>query len=368
VTLRAVVSLWLVIGVCKPCWAADSRDLDLAAMDGMVPTIQKLIGKGKCGIGVKFLESGETWFYQKEAHFPMQSVCKFPLAVAILIEVDAKHLSLIDRVSISRSDLSVEWSPISQNFKGSEESFSIGDLLKRAVGESDNTAFDVLLARIGGARTIDAALRAKGIDGIRVDRSERQLQSDYFGLGPWDPRWVDPNAFEAAQAALGPVRQRKALLDYLDDPRDTATPAGMVLLLERFYQGQLLSESSTRYLLKVMKETTTGPNRLKAGLPSGTLLAHKTGTAGDSVAINGATNDVGVAKLPDGAEVIIAVFIKGSDASSKNREAAIAEVARNVVKTRYRPLKAAGFRITLFEGTAATGSGECLGRKGCTVS
>ena len=140
----------------------------------------------------------------------------------------------------------------------------------------------------------------------------------------------------------------------------------MVLLLERFYQGQLLSESSTRYLLKVMKETTTGPNRLKAGLPSGTLLAHKTGTAGDSVAINGATNDVGVAKLPDGAEVIIAVFIKGSDASSKNREAAIAEVARNVVKTRYRPLKAAGFRITLFEGTAATGSGECLVRKGCT--
>jgi len=52
---------------------------------------------------------------------------------------------------------------------------------------------------------------------------------------------------------------------YLTDPRDTATPAGMVDLLAKL-QSHQLSKGSTALLLKIMTDSPTGQQRLKAGL------------------------------------------------------------------------------------------------------
>jgi beta-lactamase class A len=58
-------------------------------------------------------------------------------------------------------------------------------------------------------------------------------------------------------------------------------------------------------------------------LPEGTVLAHKTGTIGQT------TNDVGVITLPqDAGHVIVAAFVKESESPVPERERAIAEVAR----------------------------------------
>jgi beta-lactamase class A len=89
----------------------------------------------------------------------------------------------------------------------------------------------------------------------------------------------------------------------------------------------LLSKSSTAVILEDLFNCKTGPARIKAGLPAGWTLAHKTGTGRDVAGQNTATNDVGVAVGPHGETIYIAVFTKGSRAAIEVREAFMAKVA-----------------------------------------
>jgi beta-lactamase class A len=56
-----------------------------------------------------------------------------------------------------------------------------------------------------------------------------------------------------------------------------------------------------------MTRTSTGKNRIRAGLPAGTLVAHKTGT------LFGVTDDVGIVRLPDGRHLAVVFFVTGPE-------------------------------------------------------
>jgi beta-lactamase class A len=62
-------------------------------------------------------------------------------------------------------------------------------------------------------------------------------------------------------------------------------------------------------LLTAMTETTTFPDRLKAGVPTNWSLAHKTGISGSWHGVTAATDDVGVLRVPDGDLVALVVFL-----------------------------------------------------------
>jgi beta-lactamase class A len=80
-----------------------------------------------------------------------------------------------------------------------------------------------------------------------------------------------------------------------------------------------------------MKECTTFPDRLKAGVPTDWEISHKTGTSGTWKGVTAATNDVGIVKAPDGTLIAISVFVADSPASSEQRAAVIAAIARFAV-------------------------------------
>jgi beta-lactamase class A len=73
----------------------------------------------------------------------------------------------------------------------------------------------------------------------------------------------------------------------------------MTKLLQLLAENRLLSASSTRRLLEIMTQTATFPDRLKAGVSPGWILAHKTGTSGTWRGVTAATNDVGILMAPD---------------------------------------------------------------------
>ena len=77
-----------------------------------------------------------------------------------------------------------------------------------------------------------------------------------------------------------------------------------------------LSPDRDTLLLKWMMESTPGPKRIKGLLPSGTVVAHKTGASGTDSGLTRATNDVGLVTLPDGRHLAIAVFVSDSPATS----------------------------------------------------
>ena len=286
---------------------------------------------GMLEVAVQNLEGGEMWAWNGSRRFPMQSVFKAPLGAAALAEVDAGRLRLDEQVTLEERDISPPLSAIGAAWPG-RTTYTIGDLLVAAVGQSDNTAADVLMKRIGGPGAVTAWLRGKDVREVRVDRYERELQVEASGMDSFRIAWKDWPAFKAARDALPEARRRAALERFLADPRDTTTATGMLTFLAKLSKGELLGARSTIRLLRIMTESTTGANRLKAGLPAGAVLAHKTGTSATDLGVTAVTNDVGLLTLKDGRRYSVAVFLASSPQDAAAREAAIADVMRTIAR------------------------------------
>ncbi len=254
--------------------------------------------KGEVGIAVVDTTRKKQFLLNQNKPFPMQSVCKLPLSIAILRMADAGKLSVQDLVTVRRSDLVAYTSPIKDAIKGAQSDFTVRDLITRTICDSDNTACDVLIQKAGGTTAVTRALNDAGIKGIRIDRPEARVQPDSLQIDK-----------------------------FLTDPRDTAIPQEMVAMLQKLYNGELLSKSSTALILEDLFNCKTGLNRITKGLPAGWKLAHKTGTGRDVQGRNAGTNDVGVMVGPKGETIYIAVFTKGSRAKIEVREALMAKIA-----------------------------------------
>jgi beta-lactamase class A len=276
------------------------------------------------------LESGQTWTWNGERRFPMQSVFKMAVGAAVLAEVDAGRMALNEAISIGEKDLSPPHSPIADAWPG-RTVYSTEDLLVAAVSHSDNTAADILMKRVGGPGAVSGWLEVKDVDEVRVDRYERELQPEANGLASFRPAWKGA-AFDAALAIV-PLERRRAAADaYLRDPRDTATPRGMLVFLAKLDAGELLSPDSTRRLLTIMANSPRGPERLKAGLPKGAFFAHKIGTGSGFEGRTSAYNDVGIFTLADKRSYAITAFLTASTADERARAALLADLGRAAVR------------------------------------
>ncbi len=266
------------------------------------PDLQKQIertasaAKGRVGVAAVVLETGESIASNSKEHFPMQSVYKFPIGMAILQQVDAGKIKLDQRISVEKSDFVKKTmrSPLrDENPNGAN--VTVGELLRLAVSESDGTASDVLLELEGGAEAVGQYLKEIKVGEIIVANSEKEIGED------WETQY-----------------------------RNWASPDGAVQLLRALFERRELSESSRALLIKLMTETPTGLNRLKKLLPKGAIVAHKTGTSGSRNGITAATNDIGIITLPNGRHLAVAVFVSDSPADEATREAVIAKIAKAV--------------------------------------
>jgi beta-lactamase class A len=260
----------------------------------------------------------------------MQSVFKMLVGAAMLAEVDAGRMALDDTISNGAKDHSPPRSPIANAWPG-RTIYSAEELLVAAVSDSDNTAADVLMKRIGGPGAVSGWLQAQKIEEVRVDRYERELQPEALGLASFRPAWKGA-AFDAVLATV-PLAQRQAAADaYLRDPRDTATPRGMMVFLSRLDAGELLSPASTRRLVTIMANSPRGAERLKAGLPKDALFAHKIGAGSSFGGRTSAYNDVGIFTLADKRSYAITAFLAGSTADESGRAALLADLGRAAVR------------------------------------
>jgi beta-lactamase class A len=252
------------------------------------------VAQGRVGVTATVIETGESVTLNGDQQFPMQSVYKFPIAMAVLAQVDQGNLKLDQQVRVETNDFVADFqhSPIrDENPQGAE--LRLAELLRYMVSESDGTACDVLLRLIGGPEAVTQYLRKLGVNDVVVANTEKEIGQD-----------------KAVQY------------------RNYATPDAAIVLLRTLYEGRGLSESSQALLLQLMIETPTGLKRIKGLLPDGTVVAHKTGTSATVDGVTAATNDVGLVTLPNGQHLAIAVFVSDSTASDPIREGVIAKVAK----------------------------------------
>lgn len=285
---------------------------------------------GKTGVAVTNIETGWTIGQRVGEYFPQQSVSKTWVAMTVLDLVDQGKLRLDQRVRITPDDLAVFHQPIRDRVlaNGQVEETLIG-LLEQAITASDNSANDALLRTAGGPDAVRAFIAKRNLGAIRFGPGERLLQSGIAGL-EWQQPYSVGRRFYSARDSL-PLERRKAALDrYLADPVDGASPVAIVSALARFAKGELLSPSSTQLLLGIMSRVKSGPNRLRAGVPSGWGFLHKTGTGQDLPPVSTGYNDIGVMTAPDGTRYAVAVMISDTTASIPARMAFMQSISRTV--------------------------------------
>jgi beta-lactamase class A len=308
----------LCLLLCLPLCAQPPLDREIAK-------IAEAAG-GTVGVSALHLQSGKVFGLRAAERFPMASVFKLPLAMTILDRNGPGPLEV--RMKLEPSDIRPFRSPIAERAPHGGITLTLEELVDATIVESDNTAADVLLHLLPGAG-VNAYLHKLGIEGMRVDRSEGQMALDYAGVtgAPPESEWT-LDWFKQAMSAVPPNLQREAAQRALADDRDTTTPDAAVKLLRHLVEGKALPKSHTDFLLDLMRKTVPAAARIKAGLPAGTVLAHRPGTGGDNEGVNLCTNDVGIATLPNGNHLLIAVFIKGSNKDLATREQSIAQITR----------------------------------------
>jgi beta-lactamase class A len=247
--------------------------------------------QGHVGVSAMVLETGQSMALNGKQRFPMQSVYKLPIGMAVLAQVDRGKLKLDRKIRIEASDVVPVSVVLDQKALGKE--FSLAELLKYMISDSDNTACDALLRLIGEPQVVTPYLQSLSVSDIVVANTEKELAQD-----------------KAVQY------------------RNYATPDATVVLLRALHEGRGLSESSQALLLRLMTETSTGLKRIKGMLPKGTVVAHRTGTSSTVDGVSAATNDVGLVTLPNGHHLAIAVFVSDAKADMATREAAIARISR----------------------------------------
>lgn len=264
---------------------------------------------GRVGIAVHSIDDGWNVGWKADELYPQQSVSKLWVSITALDAVDRGRVSLDDRVTLTRDDLTLFHQPIAANILGGGYTTTLGDLMFKAITTSDNTANDKLMRSVGGAQAVRNMIAAKHLGAIRFYNGEKALQSKIAGL-IWSPSYSIGNAFYEARDALPLAVRQAAFNRYVNDPYDGAAPSAIVNALARLKLGLLLSPESTRHLLYIMANTHTGPNRLKGGLQPGWTLNHKTGTGQVLGAQQAGYNDIGILTAPDGKAYTVAVMIK----------------------------------------------------------
>lgn len=264
-----------------------------AQIDSLKSEIENIIKGKKATVGVSIIANDfkDRININETFHYPMQSVFKFPVALAVLSEIDKGNFKLNQEIEISPKDLLPDtWSPIRDTFPDGT-TMTIDEIIQYTIAQSDNNGCDILLRLIGGTARVEKFLQEHQLFDIAIKvNEEEQHKARDIQFQNW------------------------------------ATPTALNDLLVNFYQnqGKLLSDESCDFLWKVMVETSTGANRLKGQLPQGTIVAHKTGTS------SAAINDIGILVLPNGNPVFISVLVAHSEEDEKTNEKIISDIAKMV--------------------------------------
>ena len=241
---------------------------------------------GRLGFVARDLATGRVLDWRGSERFVYCSTFKMYLAAATFLRVQAGEERLDRQIPITAADM-INHAPVTEPAVGG--SLSVEALMRGAAELSDNPAANLLLKAMGGLEAMRAFYRGLGDTTTTVDRFEPEMNR-------------------------------------LDGDKDTIQPFQSVANLHRLLVDAAtpLTPAAREMLTSWMITTPTGAGRIKAGVPAGWRVAHKTGTGG-----YGPTNDIGVLYPPSGAPVIVAAYHHAASTSSPaGNEAVIAEATR----------------------------------------
>ncbi|HEY0626172.1 MAG TPA: class A beta-lactamase [Allosphingosinicella sp.] len=329
--LKTILTMMLPLAFA--CSGGEASQNNAVAAEAPASPLQQLADRAKpgtLGVAILDLQTGQMQGLNADKPMPMQSVFKLPLGIFVFHKAAEGAFSLDEKITLTEDDISPLYSPITDRF-AEKKVYTIEELVEVTVAQSDNAAADLLMKRVGGPEALTRFFQERGFEDFRVDRYEYEMQPQSVGAPAIQPR-MTREQYSALRQTVPLDRQQAAMTLYLADPRDRVSPATATRMLAALDAGKLLSPELTKKMMAILEGTTSGPARLKAGIPEGAKLYHKTGTGATVDNVNGATNDIGIIALPNGRKLAVAAFLAGSTLPNEQREAVLAEVARIATK------------------------------------
>jgi beta-lactamase class A len=290
-----VVSLSLLASACAP----KAMKPRLATIDAAAHTrVEELIRQSGAEVAIAFrtLDGRDEWFVRDTEPFHAASTMKVPVMIELFRQADAGLLSLDQPVPVINEFKSLaDGSPYSLGpdsdsevdlYKALGQTRTYRELCDLMIDVSSNLATNNLIERLG-VEKIRATTDALGADGMVVRRG------------------VEDNV--AYRAGMN----------------NTTTARALLVLLEAIASGQAVSPEASRQMAAVL-ERQHFSDGIPAGLPPGTVVAHKTGS------ITRIQHDAAI--VYGDRPYVLVVLVRGID-DEKQGNALIAGIARAINAT-----------------------------------
>src|SRR3954470_7633888 len=136
---------------------------------------------GRVGIAVRSIDDNWSTGWKADELYPQQSVSKLWVSITAMDAVDKGRVSLDDKVTLTKSDLTLFHQPIRSLILDGGYTTTLSDLMFKAITTSDNTANDKLMRVVGGPTAVRDVIARKHLGSIRFYNGERALQSRIAG-------------------------------------------------------------------------------------------------------------------------------------------------------------------------------------------
>jgi len=250
-------------------------------------------------VAYRNLRDGTTLLRNERETFHAASTMKVPVMLGVFEAISRGVLQLDQPVRVHNEFTSIvdgskysldpqeDSDPSLYDTIGSE--LPLEELVRRMIVRSSNLATNIVIEFVGAPRVMDL-MRQIGADDIRVLRGVE-----------------DDKAFEAGM-------------------NNTTTALDLMLIFEALADRRVVSEEASEAMLDILlaQEFNDG---IPAGLPSGSRVAHKTGS------ITRIAHDAGLIILPDGSQSVLVVLTRGFDDHAE-AERAIAAVTAAIYHPR----------------------------------
>ncbi len=117
-------------------WLVGLASCPLGGLRATIDSLARSID-GRIGVAATVIETDETVSVRGAARFPMQSVYKLPIAMAVLARVDRGLLRLDQLVPVDSADIAPVHSPITELHPRGGIILTVRELLRGAIVESD---------------------------------------------------------------------------------------------------------------------------------------------------------------------------------------------------------------------------------------
>ena len=244
--------------VKKPQMTTLSEGNELTGLENQLNNLAAMYPSIHPSVYVWDYETGGYVDINANEIFPTASIIKLPVLVQLFRSIEKNQLTIYDEMPLTEY-YRTEGSG-SLQFKAANSKYSIDTLARMMITESDNSATNMIMAKLGSMTDVNSGIREWGLKHTYVHT--------------WLPDLGGTNHSTA--------RDMAQILYNIDNP-------------------QFLNTSSREKIFDYMGHVHN--NRLiAAGLPAGATFLHKTGDIGKML------GDAGIVYAPNGKKYIVVIF------------------------------------------------------------